>query len=193
MPHRRTAKLASWQFWLLTVSGGGLLASGAGWLMLHYFWPVQGEFGLEPNPLEPWLIRLHGLMLIPALLAIGGLFVAHVPKGWDHKRQRVAGVALGSVLMLLIITGYMLYYVGIEEIRPWVSLIHWVIGLTLPILSTWHYLNARAARRKRQSKRPPTFRFPSKISLGRRSAPERVTAIPHNDDNPTKIKEIELA
>jgi hypothetical protein len=146
MPHRRTAKLASWQVWLLAVSGGNLVVSGSIWLLLHYFWPVHGEFGFEPNPLEPWLMRLHGLMVIPALLGIGGLFVAHVPKGWNHKNQRATGAVLGAILSVLITTGYLLYYVGIEEIRPWVSLIHWIAGLALPMFAAWHYINSRAAR-----------------------------------------------
>lgn len=100
------------------------------------------------NPVEPWMMKAHGLFLIPALLGIGGMFIAHIPKGWAHRHQRIAGVALCVVLAALIATGYMLYYVGDEDLRAWTSLAHWTIGLGLPVVFLWHYLNGLRARRR---------------------------------------------
>lgn len=148
MVHRRSAKLASWQIWLLALSGMGLWLSGCGWLLLHYYGQKQGEFGPEMNPVEPWMIKGHGLFLIPTLLGIGGMFIAHIPKGWAHRHQRIAGVALCAVLAALIASGYMLYYVGDEDLRAWTSLSHWSIGLGLPVVFLWHYLNGLRARRR---------------------------------------------
>lgn len=149
MPHRRTARLARWQIWLLSLSGAGLWLSGSAWLLLHYFGQRQGAFGPETNPAEPWMMKGHGLFLIPALLGIGGMFVAHIPKGWDHQHQRVAGIALCAVLAVLIGSGYLLYYVGDEGARAWTSLVHWGLGLGLPAVFLWHYLNGLSARRRR--------------------------------------------
>ena len=148
MIHRRSAKLASWQIWLLALSGTGLWLSGCGWLLLHFYGQKQGEFGPEMNPIEPWMMKAHGLFLIPALLTIGGMFVAHIPKGWTHQRQRIAGIALCAVLAVLIMSGYMLYYVGDEDLRNWTSVAHWAIGLILPVVFLWHYLNGLRARRR---------------------------------------------
>ncbi len=148
MSHRKTAKLASWQIWLLTLSGGSLWLSGSAWLLLHYFGQTQGEFGSEMNPLEPWMMKLHGLVLIPALLGIGGMFVAHIPKGWTHPHQRIAGIALCALLGVLIVSGYMLYYVGDEALRNWTSIAHWSFGLGLPVIFVWHYVNGMRARRR---------------------------------------------
>jgi len=148
MPHRRTAKLAEWQKWLLCISGGALWLSGAAWLLLHYLGHAKGEFGPETNPAEPWMMRLHGFVLLPALLGVGGMFVAHIPKGWDHARQRIAGVVLGTVLGLLILSGYLLYYVGDDRARDWVSKAHWIVGLGLPVVFIWHWVNGLAARRR---------------------------------------------
>ena len=148
MVHRRTAKLAPWQIWLLTLPGSGLWLSGAAWLLLHYFGQAQGEFGPETNPVEPWMMKVHGLLLIPALLGIGGMFVVHIPKGWTHVHQRVAGIALCIVLSMLVASGYLLYYIGDEAARIWSSVAHWGIGLVLPVIFLWHYLNGLSARRK---------------------------------------------
>lgn len=152
MPHTRSAKLARWQIMVLTISGALLWLSGAGWLLLHYFGQVQGEFGVETNPLEPWFLRLHGLVLIPALLGFGGLFIVHIPKGWKDKSQRVAGVTLTAVFGVLIATGYMLYYVGEETVRDWTSIIHWAIGLGSPAIFIWHYLGRYARKAKKRSR-----------------------------------------
>lgn len=153
MPHHRTAKLARWQFHLLCWSGAGLWLSGAAWLLLHYCAQREGEFGPEMNPLEPWMMKLHGLVLIPALLGLGGLLLVHIPKGWDWKRahQRLTGLILSAILAVLIISGYMLYYVGGENLRAWTSVGHWGIGLGLPAIFLWHWLHARMARRRRRA------------------------------------------
>lgn len=144
MPRRLSAKLPRWHLNLLTYAGGLLWLSGAVWLLLHYYFQTNGEFGPTSNPLEPWLLRLHGLVLIPALLGIGGLFVAHIPKGWTHPRQRTIGLILGGVLIVLIASGYLLYYVGGEDARPLISVIHWVIGLCLPLVYLLHRRRKKA-------------------------------------------------
>lgn len=148
MVHLRTARLAGWQIWLLSLSGAGLWLSGAAWLLLHYYGQQPGEFGPQMNPLEPWMMKLHGLVLIPALLGIGGMLVAHIPKGWAYGHQRVAGIALCAVLVVLIASGYMLYYVGDERVRDWTSIVHWIVGLVLPVVFLWHYLNGLLLRRR---------------------------------------------
>ena len=154
MPNTRSARLVRWQIWLLTISGTLLWLSGAGWLLLHYYGQVQGEFGVETNPLEPWFLRVHGLVLIPALIGFGTLMVVHIPKGWKDKSQRVAGVALTVVMSALILSGYLLYYLGIEWLRDWTSVIHWGIGLVLPAVFVWHYLgrNTPKATPRRKSR-----------------------------------------
>lgn len=147
MPHRRSARLSNWQMWLLCLSLGLLWLSGAAWLLLHYYGQVQGEFGPETSPYEPWMLRLHGFVLIPALLGIGTLLLAHVPFGWKYRAQRVAGIALAGAMTVLILSGYLLYYLGDETLRPMVSLTHWALGLGGPVVFGWHYLNGRRLRR----------------------------------------------
>ena len=153
MPNTRSARLARWQIMLLTISGALLWLSGAAWLLLHYYGQVQSEFGPETNPLEPWFLRVHGLVLLPALLGFGGLFVAHMPKGWKNRYQRTIGIALTTAFAVLILSGYMLYYAGDEGLRDWTSLIHWALGLGTPALFIWHYLHGVSKRRAVQRKR----------------------------------------
>jgi hypothetical protein len=48
--------------------------------------------------------------------------------------------------VLLITSGYALYYFGSEESRPWISLLHWVLGLGAPLLLLWHIVSGRRTR-----------------------------------------------
>ncbi|MGA8277186.1 MAG: hypothetical protein WB784_03195 [Rhodanobacteraceae bacterium] len=151
MLHRFSARMATWQIWLLCLSGALLWLSGVVWLLLHYFAQTAGEFGPQANPLESWMLRLHGFFLIPLLLGIGGLFIAHIPKGWQQHRQRVAGVILASLLGLLILSGYFLYYLGNESWRSFTSIAHWSIGIALPAVFLWHFIQGHRRRRHQRT------------------------------------------
>ena len=128
----------------LMVAGSVLWLSGLAWLLLHYYAPIEGDFGPEANPLEPWLLKVHGLATIAALLAVGGLLAAHVTAGWEVRQQRVRGLAIGAAVLVLTATGYLLYYAGNEQLRQSSSFVHWIVGLGSPGIFLWH----RAGRRK---------------------------------------------
>jgi hypothetical protein len=149
---RETPKLARWQSKTLMWIGLLLWVTGLAWLGLHYFGRAEGEFGPEINPLEPWTLRLHGLLIIPAYVLLGSLLVAHIPLGWKVRTQRSAGLGLAVVLLLLIVSGYALYYVGSVELREYTSLFHWTLGLAVPAFFYWHYRRRFAARLERKKK-----------------------------------------
>jgi hypothetical protein len=147
MSAARNARLARWQIMLLTISGTLLWLSGGAWLLLHYFGQVKSEFGPETNPLEPWLLRLHGLAMLPALMGFGGLLVTHMPKGWKDVPQRNIGIGLTALIVVLILSGYFLYYVGDEVFRSLTSIIHWGVGLCVPAIFIWHYVHGQTKRK----------------------------------------------
>lgn len=147
MTNLKTAKLARWQVRTLCLSGGILWLSGAIWLWLHYFGQINGDFGPEANPVEPWMLRLHGAAMIAALIGGGSLLVAHVWRGWTYRNQRVLGSLLGITTILLILSGYGLYYIGEDAVRSVVSAVHWIIGLSgLPVFLL-HYRQGRKTGR----------------------------------------------
>ena len=133
--HRR------WVYW----SGALLLVSGILWLVFHYFLRVHGELGEAPHPLESWWLRFHGAAAMLVLLVLGSLLPVHVRRGWHQRRNLLAGMVLGTAALLLIASGYALYYFGGEEARPWISAFHWVLGLGALPLVVWHIWRGRAA------------------------------------------------
>jgi hypothetical protein len=123
-----------------------LLLSGAAWLVLHTWLRVEGPFGPEHHPLEAWLMRLHGLLALPALLGLGALLPMHVWPAWRPPRRRTSGLVLIAACGLLALGGWALYYVAGDTVRPWVSVSHWLLGLALPALVLAHIVGARRAR-----------------------------------------------
>lgn len=144
-PKPHSPKLPAWHFQMLLWSLLALWLTGLSWLWLHHFGSVEAEFGPAPNPLEPWMLRLHGFFMLPALLAMGGILVVHIANGWRYKHKRVSGLIQSTLFLTLILTGYALYYSGDETLRAAASLAHWVIGAGVPMVFIWH----RAVRVKR--------------------------------------------
>jgi len=127
-------------------SGLALFASGALWLLFHYFVQVQGELGERPHALEVWWLRLHGAAAMLMLAVLGSLLPVHIRRGWHQRKNLVAGSAVAGFALLLIISGYALYYFGSEETRPWISAFHWLLGLGTPALLIWHIVSGRRTR-----------------------------------------------
>ena len=85
------------------------------------------------------------------LAVLGSLLPIHVRRGWHQRKNLVPGICLSALALLLIISGYALYYFGSEETRPWISVFHWVLGLGAPLLLVWHIVSGRRAQSAKRS------------------------------------------
>lgn len=121
-----------------------LVISGALWLVLHHFVQSEGQFGPQIHPLEPWMLRVHGAGAMAALVVYGSLLPVHVRRAWARGRNLPPGITVIVCMLLLTLTGYLLYYAGNEELRPILSIAHWAPGLAAPLLLWWHVVSGRA-------------------------------------------------
>ncbi len=127
--HALPARLGPRRRWMVNATGLGLWVTGVAWLGLHQFGVRQGEFGAEHSPLEAWSLEAHGAFAFLALWVLGLLWGVHVVNGWRLQQRRWTGGVLLSIVAVLILSGYLLYYAGEDTVRPIVSAIHWVVGL----------------------------------------------------------------
>ena len=139
----KTVKLGGAQRWQLSIIGIGVWLSGGLWLLFHYFFGKQGDFGPVENPLTPWWLRLHGAFAFAFLWMFGLLWGTHITVAWPRKRRRRSGGVLAGVFAVLIVSGYLLYYVGDDTIRPLIYILHWGIGLGSPAFFFAHRLRLR--------------------------------------------------
>ena len=98
-----------------------LWISGAVWISLS-----------ESNPARPLWMRLHGAAAMIFLVIFGTLLTQHVPAGWQQKSQRPSGLSIISACVILILTGWGLYYMADENVRNGLHWVHTSVGLILP-------------------------------------------------------------
>jgi hypothetical protein len=136
--------------------GLGLWATGAIWLLFHYFFPREDAFGAAPHPLEPWLLAAHGAFAFASLWLLGLLWIAHLPIGWFSGRRRWSGSVLFVVALWLAITGYLIYYAGDENLMSLAALLHWSVGLGAPAVFLVHRFVGEASPKARVEQRSRT-------------------------------------
>lgn len=124
--------------------------SGVIWLLFHYFFRRQGEFGDEPHPLEHWALVLHGAAAFASMFLAGALYARHVVPAWRSRRRPRSGLVVAAVFALLIVTGYLLDYAGGEALRAGVAKVHWIAGLPLPLALLVHRSERRRASVSRE-------------------------------------------
>ena len=89
-----------------------------------------------PSRVDRWFRRLQ-------LISAGAYSLGH--GGNDAQKT------IGIIWMMLIATGYGLYYLGNDSVRDPVSLAHWLVGLGMPALMGCHIWLGRASRKLRHT------------------------------------------
>jgi hypothetical protein len=143
---RNRFTLGDWQRRGLHASFAVLLLTGVAWWGLHRWGQVETEFGPQPHPLNPRLMRVHGAAAMIALVVLGTLLSGHVRNAWRARRNRASGAGMVAFCGVLTVTGYALYYAGSEGFRAAASLAHLGFGLALPVVLIVHIRRGRQAR-----------------------------------------------
>ena len=89
--------------------------------------------------IRPYLLTLHGLLIAPLFIGLGGLWAAHMPKGWKPEKKKLSGLSLIFFLCFLSVSGLLLYYLGPIYLKDLTSMFHTILGLILVPLVFWHY------------------------------------------------------
>ena len=100
---------------------------------------------------EPWgspslLMKAHGAFGFWSLLLLGVVWRAHVRTKLRRPDNRGSGLGVVTLVSLLVVSGYFLYYAGSLEFREATSLLHTAGGVVLVGLLAWH-----AAYRRRNA------------------------------------------
>lgn len=109
----------------------GLALSGALWLLATRVLAVPDEFGVRTPGWTPRVLAVHGGLAMIFLVAVGGWLQRHVGPRITRPAGRWSGVSQLSLLTLLTVSGYGLYYWADERTRPVWSDVHWIGGLLL--------------------------------------------------------------
>jgi predicted Na+-dependent transporter len=147
--HQANLRLERWHRRLIYLVLTFLFGSGLAWLVARYFLRPVGTFGETIHPLEPWAMKLHGAAAMAALFFVGSLMNAHIRRAIKNRRNLLTGWSLIAVLMLLVGSGFGLYYLAGESDRALWSTLHWVPGLALLLVFLLHLVCGRRSRQPR--------------------------------------------
>jgi hypothetical protein len=132
----------------------GLSGLVYGWM--RYFGKVQGEFGIEPHPLQGLVQHLHVLAAPLLLFALGmmvrGHFYTKLKIGTREGRR--TGMGLGFLIFPMVTAGYL---VQVATAPTWRLMFAWVHGVTsLLFLSSYvgHGLRAWMNPRAEETSTP---------------------------------------
>ena len=128
--------IKGWQLNTFTVSLILLWCTGLIWISFE----LMGSPGVS---IRPYLLTLHGLLIVPLFIGLGGLWAAHVPKGWKPEKKKLSGISLIIFLTFLSTSGLLLYYLGPIYFKDLTGLFHSILGLILVPLVFRHYNKRR--------------------------------------------------
>jgi hypothetical protein len=121
-----------------------LTLSGLVWLVADWRRdPLEPDFWQD---IAPKMLMLHGGTAMVTLLLLGALAPLHVRRGWRSGRNRLTGPVMIAINTLLIATAFGLYYAGSDTLRPWISDLHIVVGVALPLGLLVHIWLGRRTR-----------------------------------------------
>lgn len=141
-PWRISPRLRQSTIWV-SVS---LWVSGGVWMLLHYFWQQPGEFGVTPHPLQPTLMRLHGVLAVAGVFLLGWLCARHIIEAWRQRGLRYSGIALLTISILLVASGYALYYLSDGTLHSVAGIAHQVIGVSGCVFALVHWRRPSSTR-----------------------------------------------
>jgi hypothetical protein len=108
-----------------------LFLSGAFWLLADAL--KDSPEGETWQAISANLLMIHGGTAMLTLMLLGALVPVHGLRAWRARKNRITGTVMASLNGLLIVTAFGLYYLGSENLRPWLSNIHLAAGFALPI------------------------------------------------------------
>ena len=125
-----------------------VVASGAWWLIARYgagLFPALSDDLVRAGQ-EGVALKVHGAAAMLGLIAFGAMLFQHAPRGFALARNRGSGALVIATLVLLMLTGYALYYLVTDGSHWAMSTAHWLLGLLLGPLIVIHIVCGRRSR-----------------------------------------------
>jgi hypothetical protein len=125
---------------------GALWLSGCVWLCLDQFFSEAGQFGRTPNFLQPPLLLLHAVLALLSLYLLGYISSHHIVRWWRSGLRRLSGGSLATILGVLTLSGFALFFVSDDQWQHLFVEAHDVLGIAVTAFAIQHWLFGRRAR-----------------------------------------------
>jgi hypothetical protein len=122
-----------------------LWLTGYAWLVAHFAFPTATEFGPALNPWEPVILRIHGWSAVGGVFLLGWITAGHISDRWRMSRNRVSGFSLAGFAVVLVLSGYALYYTT-DRFHDVAGTSHEVLGVVAIACALIHWCRNVAFR-----------------------------------------------
>ena len=119
---------------ILWITNGLLAATG---LLLFYLAPDPDGF---PHPLNNLFRQIHGWMAALFLVLLGFMLSVHIEKKWKRHLRRFEGGLHLSIWILLIVSGWLIYYPPEWINFEWIKWVHIILGFVICVFFPLHAL-----------------------------------------------------
>lgn len=133
------------------------------WTYDHYMLR-HTDIGISENPLQVWWLYLHAGTATAAIWLLGYMSAIHVQRNWGGGQRRNSGLLFVSTVGVLVVTGYLLYYVDADRPEALISSIHWIVGLCAPAAFLLHR-SVSLRRAPSSSAAPGQVQLPAQAAL----------------------------
>ncbi len=124
-----------------------LWLSGALWLYVRYCLRTSVDITDQSYSYLSLLLKIHGAAAM-VFLVVWGALLYHIFPGWNNRRQRPSGVSMVITCLVLILTGWGLYYIGNDGLRNLTSLMHSIFGIIFPVVIFFHVFRVIRSNRE---------------------------------------------
>ena len=118
---------------------GALWLTGCLWLYLDEFRAQHDQFGATPHPLESPMLLLHGILAILSMYLFGWISARHILRWWSGGLRRLSGGTLTAALVVLVVSGFALFFLVDDQLQHSAALIHDVLGLAVTVFAIQHW------------------------------------------------------
>jgi hypothetical protein len=133
---------------------GTLWLTGCLWLLLDQFFSRPGPFGRTPHPWESPILLIHGILAVIGMYLLGWVSARHIVRWWPARLRRWSGGTLSAFLVLLVVSGFALFFVSADRWQRGAALMHDVLGLGVTVFGVQHWFFAKRRDMRSAASRP---------------------------------------
>ena len=112
------------------------------------------------------MLMIHGGAAMIALLVIGALLPNHVARAWRARRNRIAGVGMLAINLVLVITAFALYYLGSKRFARGSATFTSPLESPIPAAFVVHIFTGRQSRGRAHENTKPAGGAPDLSNSG---------------------------
>jgi uncharacterized membrane protein len=100
-----------------------------------------------PSAYRILVTSTHAALGFLLMLLVGSIWSIHMRSGWRRQKQRLSGLLLAILFLILFLTPVAIYYAGEESIGTIAAFLHLIIGILIVFPFAWHWIRGHQSRK----------------------------------------------